>query len=80
MKTKNLISIALLFLSLFQLELPNISAQPKSDLQLPDLIPYRKGDKWGFCDKDKNIIILLKYDDVYKFKDGLAKVKLNGII
>ena len=23
---------------------------------LPDLIPYRKGDKWGFCDKDKKYL------------------------
>ena len=23
----------------------------------PFLIPYRKGDKWGFCDRNKKIII-----------------------
>ena len=50
---------------------------------LPDLIPYRKGDKWGFCDKDKNIVIECKYDEVGMFYEGFSKVKLNksyGII
>jgi hypothetical protein len=28
---------------------------------LPNLIPYRKGDKWGFCDSTKKIIISPKY-------------------
>ncbi len=27
-----------------------------------NLIPYRKGDKWGFCDSSKQIIISLMYD------------------
>lgn len=45
---------------------------------LPDLIPYRKGDLWGFCDNDKNIVIDCKYDDVHRFYDGLAYVMING--
>jgi len=44
----------------------------------PDLIPYRKGDKWGFCDRNKKIIIPIKYDDAEDFLGELARVKLNG--
>lgn len=45
---------------------------------LPDLIPYRKGDLWGFCDRDKNIVIECKYDSASPFKEGLARIGLNG--
>ncbi len=45
---------------------------------LPNLIPFRKGKKWGFCDKDKNIIIPIEYEDVSLFKNNLALVRLNG--
>jgi hypothetical protein len=47
-------------------------------LQAQELIPYRKGDKWGFCTPDKKIVISPKYDDVRKFNEGLALVELNG--
>lgn len=43
-----------------------------------DLIPYRKGDKWGFYNKDKKIVIPIKYDYAKPFSEGLAPVKLNG--
>lgn len=45
-----------------------------------DLIPYRKYDAkteksmWGFCDKNKKIIIHLKYDFVQPFSEGRALV------
>ena len=38
------------------------------------LIPYRKGDKWGFCGKHKNIVIECKYDFVSPFIEGVANV------
>ena len=41
----------------------------------PLLIPYRKGDKWGFCTKDKKIVIPCTYDDARRFYDGLAWVR-----
>lgn len=44
----------------------------------PELIPYRKGDKWGFCDRNKNIVIECKYDKVEKFYNGVAEVKVNN--
>ena len=42
----------------------------------PQLIPYRKKDKWGFCTPDKKIVIDCVYDEVERFKEGLARVKL----
>ncbi|MEO0288538.1 MAG: WG repeat-containing protein [candidate division WOR-3 bacterium] len=44
----------------------------------PELILCRKGDKWGFCDRSKNIVIECKYDAAFAFSEGLAAVKLNG--
>ena len=45
---------------------------------LPELIPYRNGDKWGYCNFEKQILVSCKYDYVELFKDEMAKVKLNG--
>ena len=44
---------------------------------LPDLIPYRKGKKWGFCDRNKRIAIECIYDWVELFEEGMARVKQN---
>ena len=46
--------------------------------KLPDLIPYRKGNKWGYCDSTKKIIIPCKYEEANFFEHGLGKIKLNG--
>ena len=43
----------------------------------PQLIPYRKGDKWGFCTPDKKIVIECIYDDANPFIDGVARVYIN---
>ncbi|GAB3640172.1 WG repeat-containing protein [Spirosoma arcticum] len=43
----------------------------------PFLIPYRKGDKWGFCDRNKNIVIDCVYFLVEPFEEGLAVVVKN---
>lgn len=48
-----------------------------------DLIPYRKGNLWGFSDRNKKIVISCQYDDAEPFKHGLAivqKDKLYGCI
>ena len=42
----------------------------------PLLIPYRKGNKWGYCTEDKTIVIDCVYDWVYPFVNGIAIVKL----
>ncbi|KAB7725994.1 hypothetical protein F5984_25390 [Rudanella paleaurantiibacter] len=44
----------------------------------PDLIPYRKGNKWGFCDRNKKIVIECVYDDAGPFEEVLARVKQGG--
>ena len=47
-------------------------------LHAQELIPYRKGDKWGFCTPDKKMVVQPKYDVAWSFSKGLARVKLNG--
>ncbi len=47
-------------------------------LQAQELIPYRKGDRWGFCTPDKKVVVPPKYDYAGYFREGLARVKLNG--
>ena len=47
----------------------------ESDLQL---IPYRKGNKWGFCTSDKIIVIDCIYDSADLFSEGFAAVSQNG--
>ena len=42
------------------------------------LIPYRKGDKWGYCDWEKNIVIPATYDEAFPFDNGLAQVTFQG--
>ncbi len=46
--------------------------------QLPNMIPYRKGIKWGYCDKNKNIVIACNYDEVRPFSNGVAAVKIGN--
>jgi hypothetical protein len=40
------------------------------------LIPYRKGTKWGYCSRDKKIVVPPKYFDAGRFSEGLAAVKM----
>jgi hypothetical protein len=48
------------------------------DSQDKQYIPYRKKDKWGFCDFSKHIVIDCIYDEVLPFNEGFAKVRLNN--
>lgn len=43
----------------------------------PKLIPFRKEEKWGFSDREKNIIIPLIYDQTYPFIDNVALVRVE---
>lgn len=43
----------------------------------PQLIPYRKKDKWGFCTPDKKMVIECFYDGASIFSEGLAAVFIN---
>ena len=43
----------------------------------PELIPYKKGAKWGFADRNRNLVISARYDFAFRFSDGLAAVELD---
>lgn len=43
--------------------------------QLPELIPFRSGNLWGFCDQSKKIIISPKYDEVRLFSGDKAAIR-----
>src|SRR5688572_32151501 len=40
-------------------------------------IPFRKGGKWGFCDKNKKILIEPVYDSAAPFFEGISQVGLG---
>ncbi len=42
------------------------------------LIPYRRGEKWGYASAQKNIVIAPKYDDAQWFSEGFAAVKMGS--
>jgi len=42
------------------------------------LYPYRKHNKWGFCNHDKKIIISCKYQQTYPYFHNLARVRKNN--
>jgi hypothetical protein len=52
--------------------------KPQDLSVLPDLIPYRVGNKMGYCDKKGNIIVETKYDEVERFSEGFAGVMQNA--
>lgn len=41
------------------------------------LIPFRSGEKWGFSDANRKMVIAPKYDDAKWFSEGLAPVKVG---
>lgn len=45
--------------------------------ELTILIPYRKGNKWGFCSPDKKIVIDCIYSKVKTFRNKLAAVNID---
>src|SRR5690606_6339280 len=38
----------------------------------------KRGGKWGYIDREENVIIPFIYEDAGSFSDGLASVKLDG--
>jgi hypothetical protein len=73
---KKVFGKALCFLLLVMVYMPAVFSQVTDVNDLPDLIPFRKGKKWGFCDRNKKIIIPVKYDSVsffgssFRFNEG----------
>ena len=41
---------------------------------LPKLIPYRKGDKWGYCDSTKKIIVPCRFTSVGTLENGIGVI------
>ncbi|MEO1256938.1 MAG: WG repeat-containing protein, partial [Bacteroidota bacterium] len=50
----------------------------KISAQYEELIPYRKGDKYGFCNRNKQIIIQPKFDQASLFNHGYSSVSIDG--
>lgn len=48
------------------------------ELNNHQLIPYRKGSKWGFCTPDKKIVIDCIYEITFQFFNNRAKVRLDN--
>ncbi len=51
-----------------------LSLSMAAEARLPDLIPYRKGNLWGYCDSTKRILIEPQWDGVGWFKHDRAIV------
>lgn len=49
-----------------------------AEARLPELIPFRKGNLWGYSDSTKEIIIEPQYEHAEFFEFGRAVVKKNG--
>ena len=45
----------------------------------PTRFPARKGQKWGYIDREGNLAIEVQYEDADDFYEGLAAVKVNGL-
>jgi serine/threonine protein kinase len=60
----------------------NSNAQSNASTNSPvsdgRLIPYRKGERWGFSDSTKKIFIQTKFEKAEPFAEDLANVKNNG--
>ena len=51
------------------------NCQKKTNIALPKLIPYTENSiVWGFCDKNKNVVIKPVYEYVEPFVNGFARV------
>jgi hypothetical protein len=46
---------------------------------LPELIPYRKGNKWGYCDRNKKIVIECIYEFATEFINNIARTNLGFV-
>src|SRR5664280_2538050 len=56
---------------------PTCGAMGASVIKVSVLIPYRKGEKWGYIDTKGKLVIPAVYEDEGLFSDGLAPVELD---
>jgi hypothetical protein len=52
------------FLTFFNILFFVVNINAQNDIKL---IPYKKGAKYGYCDKNKKIIIPIQYENAYPF-------------
>lgn len=44
-----------------------------------ELIPFRQGEKWGYTDRNRRLVLPLRYDEAGPFVDELAWVRVAGL-
>lgn len=54
-----------------------MSSSNKQTQYYPAVIPFRDGEKWGYCTRDKDLIIKPKYDQAAPFVGKIARVMLG---
>lgn len=47
--------------------------------QLPDLIPFKQGDLFGYCDSNLNVVVKAKYNVAHPFVEDRALVERNRL-
>ncbi len=72
-KTDNMNSKNLILALFLALAMPVFAQEPDMSL-----IPYRKGDLWGYAALDKSIVITPEYQEANLFYEGFAVVKKGG--
>jgi WG repeat protein len=43
-----------------------------------DRLPVRNGNRWGFIDRQGQLVVPIRYEDVEAFSEGRARLLLNG--
>ena len=54
-----------------------LNAQGKKEAKLPDLIPYRDGELWGYCNPEGVVMIKPRYKSAQFFHGNTAQVSMN---
>lgn len=44
-----------------------------------ELIPFRQGEKWGYTDRNRRLVLPVRYDEAGPFVDELAWVRVDGL-
>lgn len=77
MRRTHLVKVLVAILLVVGLLVPS-AAIASSPTAVTTLIPYRKGNVWGFCDQNKKMVIPAVYEGASRFSEGLAWITLNG--
>ncbi|ALD22321.1 hypothetical protein AM218_15270 [Hymenobacter sp. DG25A] len=66
-----------LFVALFSFGL--VAFTPAGEWSSGELIPFRQGEKWGYTDRNRRLILPLRYDEAGPFVEELAWVRVAGL-